>query len=76
MSSVAKTKISPYQKTDGTSVRGHTREVSGTSQDREELPPESYDVTATVEATADSEGKLSSPEVTEVKLKPRRESSE
>lgn len=71
-----KAKVNPYQKQDGTAVRGHLREVPGKQAPHDELPPEQYDVTATVEATADREGNLSTPEVTKVELKPRRREDE
>ena len=50
-------------------VRAHMRQTSSSSHFSEELPPEEYDVTATVEGSIDSEGKVKDLETTKVEVR-------
>ena len=50
-------------------VRAHMRQTSSSSQFSEELPPEEYDVTGTVEGKIDSEGNVKNLETTKVEVR-------
>ena len=49
------------------------RKTSSSPSFQDELPPEGYDVEATVQAEADGKGNLTDARVTEVKLKPKQD---
>lgn len=54
-------------------VRAHPRKTSSSPSFQDELPPEGYDVEATVQGETDSEGNLKDAKVTEVTVRPKKD---
>ena len=71
MVSLPKTRVRSFDKQDGTHVRQHDREIPSQSSYAEELPPEGYEVEATVKGNTDEDGELQDAKVTEVKIRPK-----
>ncbi len=70
------TKVRPHERDTASGpqhVRGHMRKTSSSPSFQDELPPEGYDVEATVQGEADSKGNFTDAKVTEVKLRPKQE---
>ena len=70
------TKVRPHERDTSSGpqhVRGHMRKTSSSPAFQDELPPEGYDVEATVQGETDSEGNLKDAKVTEVTVRPKKD---
>ena len=70
------TKVRPHERDTSSGpqhVRGHMRKTSSSPSFQDELPPEGYDVEATVQGETDSEGNLKDAKVTEVTVRPKKD---
>ena len=70
------TKVRPHERDTSSGpqhVRGHMRKTSSSPSFQDELPPEGYDVEATVQGETDREGNLKDAKVTEVTVRPKQE---
>ena len=70
------TKVRPHERHTSSGpqhVRGHMRKTSSSPSFQDELPPEGYDVEATVQGETYSEGNLKDAKVTEVTVRPKKD---